>query len=97
MSKFNEILQRTQRWCAAVLKKQGAYCHYCGTTHNIDVHHIWTKKSHPEWRYNVANGIPLCRDCHIAVHSGGDYIMAHVVDRKWLYGYLRDGYGEIIQ
>jgi len=35
-----------------------------------DAHHIKTKGAHPELRYDVSNGIALCRECHTKVHTG---------------------------
>jgi len=48
------------------LRNKEEECHECGTTVDIEVHHI------DEDRFNNAlkNLLPLCHDCHMKVHNG---------------------------
>lgn len=39
-------------------------CSYCGTTNNLDAHHILVKERYPELRHEVFNGICLCKKHH---------------------------------
>lgn len=72
-------LERSRRpaqiWRKAVFHRDGYLCQLChdrGTRSNpIHAHHKkgWAKC--PELRYEVSNGITLCRDCHLYVaHQG---------------------------
>jgi HNH endonuclease len=46
-------------------------CRGCGTTKcRLEVHHIETWCEAPEKRYDLNNGILLCRPCHKAMHRG---------------------------
>ena len=48
------VFDRDNYTCATCNKK-GVY---------LEAHHIQTFSSHPELRFEVSNGITLCRDCH---------------------------------
>lgn len=54
----------TANWRKSVLKLRGSQCYVCGTTENLEVHHIipWAKA--PELRYDVNNGLVLCKAHH---------------------------------
>lgn len=58
----------TVRWGAAVRERDGHICQRCGTDKGrMDAHHIKPWRTHPELRFDLANGITLCRTCHRAV------------------------------
>jgi hypothetical protein len=42
-------------------------CAYCGTTNNIEVHHIYPQHVWPEKAHDTNNMICLCRRCHFTV------------------------------
>ena len=44
-------------------------CKYCGSTKNINAHHIFFKSTYPQLSLNTNNGIPLCDDCHHELHN----------------------------
>jgi 5-methylcytosine-specific restriction endonuclease McrA len=53
------------RWRRAVKTRDNFACQSCGkTTGYIDAHHIKPYKAHPELRFDVTNGLTLCRRCH---------------------------------
>ena len=57
-------------WRLAVYKKDHYTCQDCGHRFNgIVAHHIKSFAGFPELRYNVENGITLCRSCHLKRHS----------------------------
>lgn len=60
-------------WRAAVFERDGYKCCHCGKAGNrdyginkigLDACHIEPFSLHPELRFDVSNGITLCRDCH---------------------------------
>lgn len=52
-----------------VLKRDKKICQNCGSKENLHVHHIKLFSKHPESRYDVDNGITLCKDCHQKEHK----------------------------
>lgn len=60
-----------RRWSEKVRKRDQYTCKKCGI-HNpegVTAHHIFGKKQYPELRYEVENGITLCRRCHRTYHT----------------------------
>ena len=49
-----------------VRKRDGNKCLFpgCNSKSRLEVHHIKKWASHPSMRYDVTNGITLCRACH---------------------------------
>lgn len=62
--------QRYKDWRLAVFARDGFICQKCGSRKNIQAHHIKAWKSNKELRYEVNNGITLCRRCHLEAHGG---------------------------
>ena len=52
-----------------VFKRYGKQCVECGSTKNIQVHHLIYRKGHHLWEYNVDELIPLCKKCHQKIHD----------------------------
>lgn len=52
------------RWRAAILERDNSTCQSCGSMNDIVVHHIIDWKKSVELRFDVTNGITLCRPCH---------------------------------
>lgn len=52
-----------RKWRAAVIARDKV-CQSCGSTKNLEAHHIKPFATHPELRLDVNNGITLCRECH---------------------------------
>jgi hypothetical protein len=58
-----------REWSAKVREGVG-YCEWTGCFREpTDAHHIFGKKAHPSLRYEMGNGIALCRPCHIRWHA----------------------------
>lgn len=51
-------------WTVAVLERDNHTCQDCGCTDDIVTHHIKEWKDHVELRFDVSNGVTLCRSCH---------------------------------
>lgn len=58
-----------KRWREAVIERNGASCQNCGNTENIEVHHIVPFSKDKALRYDVGNGVVLCRACHRRLHG----------------------------
>lgn len=50
----------------AVRERDGNKCRFpgCDSNKKLEVHHIKKWASHPSMRYDVTNGITLCKKCH---------------------------------
>lgn len=55
-------------WRGRVLKRDGFRCQQCGSTEDLNVHHIMPFAQYPELRFEVSNGITLCESCHKEHH-----------------------------
>jgi 5-methylcytosine-specific restriction endonuclease McrA len=62
-----------KRWRYDVYVRDGFACRHCGDARggNLHAHHIKPFADHPELRYDVGNGITLCKPCHKKVHARG--------------------------
>lgn len=47
-----------------------------GTDKRLNAHHIKCWSSHPALRYEVANGISVCRDCHLKLNGNEEQFEA---------------------
>ena len=67
----NSLLYK--QWRSAVFQRDNYTCQSCGSRKNLQAHHIvyWRDcVSNPELRYDIENGITLCRKCHLKAHKG---------------------------
>src|SRR5271157_163490 len=51
-------------WTAAVKKRDNYACQHCGTKSKLEAHHIKDWENFPEFRFDVDNGLTLCKSCH---------------------------------
>lgn len=58
-------------WRRKVLAKEGKHCFLCSAETGLHVHHVKPYLTHPELRYEVSNGIVLCKKHHVFIHCGG--------------------------
>jgi len=61
-------------WRRAVLERDGYICQQCGRQckqreRGLAAHHIKPYADYPELRYEVSNGLTLCRQCHMTLHD----------------------------
>jgi predicted restriction endonuclease len=55
-------------WRKHVKERDNYMCQVCGCRDNLHAHHIKPKSSFPGLRHDLANGITLCRSCHLEEH-----------------------------
>lgn len=61
---------RYRDWRNNVFLRDGYCCRVCGTRKDLQAHHIEHWKHNAALRYEVENGITLCRRCHLQEHGG---------------------------
>lgn len=62
----NENGTAYREWREDVLNRDGHTCQYprCPNSMDLQIHHIKKWSKHRYLRYNIANGLTLCRECH---------------------------------
>ena len=68
--KHNRNSDSYKQWRKAVYKRDCYVCQNCGTKKDLQAHHIKPWQRYPDLRYEVENGITLCRKCHLKAHGG---------------------------
>lgn len=74
----NQLLRsqmKTRNWSRAVKERDNFTCQKCGIrchkglgrTIKLHSHHIKSWKDYPKLRYELSNGMTLCKDCHKAL------------------------------
>ena len=70
ISKHNRNTDMYKRWRKEVFVRDNFQCQHCGTKKDIQAHHKKTWMAREDLRYDVENGITLCRSCHLKAHGG---------------------------
>ena len=69
----NRIIRSSTKhkeWAKSVYKRDYWTCQECGYKgKQIIAHHIKSWKDHHDLRFEISNGITLCRSCHIKIHK----------------------------
>jgi len=55
-------------WRRAVLNRDDWHCQCCGSKKNLVVHHIVCYWDYPDERFEMENGVTVCRSCHTNIH-----------------------------
>ena len=73
-------------WRELIFIRDNWICKECGQRGlRLEAHHIKSWRDYPELRFDVNNGITLCKDCHLDIHRS---IKCNDVEKK-----LRSEYG----
>ena len=70
--KHDRDLQRNKiiKWRESVLDRDDDTCQSCNVkSEKLEAHHIDSWKEHKDDRFNIDNGVTLCKTCHKACHS----------------------------
>ena len=62
-------------WRKNVMKRDSFMCQCCGSTKNLNAHHLYNFVDHLDIRYDVTNGITLCERCHSTKIKGSFHHM----------------------
>jgi ribosomal protein S27AE len=68
-SKLVRATWQYREWSKAV-KDRDRECLRCGSTSKLHAHHIERFINHPEKRFDISNGMTLCKACHHKEHHG---------------------------
>ena len=63
------------------------YCHVCGHRKADAIHHI-VSRGNKLLRYEISNLLPVCYDCHRAIHDGKVDVKKYIAKERW--DYLQD-------
>lgn len=58
-----------KQWRKSVYERDNYTCQHCGTNKDLHAHHIKTFSQYPDLRYDLDNGITVCRPCHGEIHG----------------------------
>lgn len=56
-----------------VLKRDNFTCQLCYRKENLVAHHLNSYDKHVDVRFDVANGVTLCNECHVSFHKKHGY------------------------
>ena len=62
---------KKQQWAQKVISRDKK-CMECGSTENLEAHHMIAKLVSPELALKVSNGLTLCHTCHLKTDSYGN-------------------------
>lgn len=68
--KHSHKTEKYKAWRKAVFEKDDYTCQLCQRRGGILVaHHIFRWADYPELRFNISNGMTLCKPCHLVTHA----------------------------
>lgn len=67
-SGVNRNMPEYIEWRRCVYERDGYTCQECGSKGHLEAHHIKAWSLYPALRFDVANGVTLCRACHQDKH-----------------------------
>lgn len=59
--------QRIYEWGQQIKDRDGNECKKCGSKYYLHAHHIIPWKENKELRFDISNGITVCRKCHLKI------------------------------
>jgi len=78
-SRNRNYIPATHLWRKAVYNRDDHTCQFCNVRGgSLEAHHIDSWKEHKENRFNVDNGVTLCKPCHDACHDYHKNALSHL-------------------
>lgn len=77
-------LNKLKKWRLAVFKRDNYTCQMCGLQKYLHAHHIKSWSEYPELRFDINNGITLCKYCHAKIHP--EYTNLILSSKRGRYG-----------
>lgn len=71
-----------KEWRASVFRRDGYKCAVCGNTKFLHAHHIIPWAKDPDRRFELSNGITLCKYCHSQQHPECKHLILNVPSRR---------------
>jgi len=66
---------KEKRWREAIFNRDNFTCYSCGERGKyLNAHHIKERSLNPELKFNLTNGVTLCRKCHVNLHKQKGWI-----------------------
>jgi 5-methylcytosine-specific restriction endonuclease McrA len=56
-------------WRKYILLRDNGVCRMCGSSNKLVAHHIIEAEFVPDLKFDISNGITLCKKCHIEIHK----------------------------
>jgi hypothetical protein len=69
MQRYNCAKQK--KWSHEVRERDGHKCKNCGTSENLEAHHLIPWKMNEQLRYEISNGMTVCGSCHAKLEGRG--------------------------
>lgn len=80
-------------WTLAIFRRDKFTCQLCKTVRrNLQAHHKFPWALFPSLRFEVSNGITLCKGCHNALHTFGRRTAKRINKELQDYDYDCEGY-----
>ena len=56
-------------WSRFIRSRDGGVCLVCGECEAVEAHHVFRKTVYPAGKFELGNGVSLCRSCHWKLHT----------------------------
>ena len=73
---------RNPEWSRLVKERDNFTCQKCGSTEDVQAHHVEPVALHPELSDDPDNGLTLCKRCHREVHNQDGCGLAYLRNNK---------------
>jgi 5-methylcytosine-specific restriction endonuclease McrA len=77
-----------EEWKPRVFKKWSNRCLLCGKK-AVLAHHFYPKQLYRALRFNISNGVPLCKNCHFTLHKKDPTLSNKITDKRGLKWYSK--------
>ena len=67
-----QALLKDEKWVEKrneIIDLFGKKCNSCGSTNNLNVHHLYYKHNSKPWEYPNDAFLVLCKECHQKIHN----------------------------